>query len=985
MKQLVVSINCSDEENKERKKKNTADKNKTSEKFQNPISSKDMKELFGAYVAGPTNRSITLIKSDQVDNVTPLSMADSLRVNFPRQLSQQSVSSFVVDPMADHVRERRRQTYNLISRLPRKIISSYTIRYMTRDEANKAPLLLVTLPSLLYESGTNGVNDKRLGCVEKQKHCITCHRKYGDCEGHRGKIDLHTPFVNPCCVLEVSYILNSTCGYCGKPYPTMDYIQDSQICKLTGIKYLRALSDASAELSKYHTHPNFTRKVYDTKAMKGYRLTFKKGNTEYFEPTKNIISIFETFDQEALRIFRMTGKNHPVNMILSSLIVIPPHLRQPAMVNGKMQEHPLNIKYHDIIMINRQLEHNSSGNIMVQVRDRLLENQYQKIKEIINGPDSKTIVKGNGQDVGILKSFNGKTGSIRDGVMARRVNQCGRTVAGPSVKGYGKIGIPRVFAETLTVREKVNKFNQDIINQGIRDGTYKFIIFLENGERKKFIISEKFRGRIVATIGNEVERPIRDGDMVMAGRQPTLHAESIQGFEVYLHDKMVIELHSSNDGPFNCDYDGDELTIHILQTIPARVAAKNHANTKSHILNCQSNRPMIGIAFYGILSGYLMTKSWKRDDGSIKEVEIPERRWVSAIASVPNSFRKMTLKRRCERHGVNPRSGRALASLALPVNFTYKGNKLNIVDGILVEGVLCKKNLGTATNSIVHLIAKQYSEKEAARFIDEFSNIANWFTNWHSFSIGYRSFSTNRKEIHSLLRADLLSLQTRFYNLGEQPTDAIEELFWKRSVHRLLSQVQQLGKKLGNSYLGEQNPLVILGGHGSGAKGSDMNTAQITGMLGAQLIQSDLQEAELNNGERRIPLFKRRDCSLGAQGVVLNSFYDGLTVAELFFHLCSGREGLVDTANNTADIGYTRRRVEKSLEDKNIDERGMVSSVTGNVIQITYDGLKATMLVPTTTTKFGKILMFTNFKDQATQLNRIFEYIKENGIPEGRM
>ena len=62
-----------------------------------------------------------------------------------------------------------------------------------------------------------------------------------------------------------------------------------------------------------------------------------------------------------------------------------------------------------------------------------------------------------------------------------------------------------------------------------------------------------------------VERHINDGDIVLFNRQPSLHKMSIMGHRVRVLDYSTFRLNLSCTTPYNADFDGDEMNIHVPQ------------------------------------------------------------------------------------------------------------------------------------------------------------------------------------------------------------------------------------------------------------------------------------------------------------------------------------------------------------------------------------------------------------------------------------
>jgi len=1035
-------------------------------------------------------------------------------------------------PIEKVVKEKVAAISNTIHSMRRVKPTDSNIYCMTTEEMKRRAAIIITSPSTIHDFNTFGLSDKNLGCIEKGKNCIKCFRKYGKCEGHEGFIPFERKHINPLFQKNVIYALRSTCPICGHVYANKDVIKSAGLHKLSGLNYSKELAEISDDLHLLHKHDRYIREYYET-TMKDhkvvYRLATDKGADFYEKSIENIEYIFRNYTPDDLEILGYTGETKPLAFIMGGILTISPHLRLPGFVNDKQTNHPLTERYISIIKANMQIRSNKESSD--ETLNQVLASQYTKIKEIFFGSENKGSSRVAEQECGLMPTLTRKKGLLRFHGMGKRVDSSCRAPANSSVDGNtGEIGIPRYARKTITVREKVHAYNRKKLASGIRSGDIKYIIVLIDGVETKREIRENNRRTFRLEIGHIVERPIQNGDIVLCGRQPSLHAASLMGFRVYLHDDEVIKVSIENLAPFNLDFDGDEVTFHIIQTVAAQVEAITTASSLHHVMNEQANRPMIGAAFHALLGGYLSTETWNyvtytefdedefdrdfefdtntendtfysiedllssnekhghlynyihqlmikdvtrinkwlkverkeenktedkfkknnkekksciklyrkilskvykfekltlsnvenglngmnmRDiDSFVKNIRkdiydarnkiknvltrsykskprnvmIPNERFNQALSLINDSHRKTSLKSRCKKYNVPYQSGRSLLSVVFPENLTYIHGKegdsdhLDIRNGIIVKGVLRKSNIGTGEKSLVQVIYKLYSTKEADRFINEILKIADWFVMWHGFSIGHHSFVTNRKEIRGKIFNEINLIQARFYNLGPMPTDPTELFFWKRILHGMMDRVLQMGKEIGNKVLLKSNPLNVLGTDGCAAKGSYMNTSQITALLGCQKIKGDIQEAEMNGGTRVLVTFLPGDCSLESIGYASQSFYDGLSPSGLFFHMAASREGLVDTANNTSVIGYTHRRLEKALEDTIMNSRGMFSSISGKIYVFTYSCIGVANQVFINSDSHGKTLSFCNFKAIQDMVNGLYRNIAESKL-----
>ena len=60
-----------------------------------------------------------------------------------------------------------------------------------------------------------------------------------------------------------------------------------------------------------------------------------------------------------------------------------------------------------------------------------------------------------------------------------------------------------------------------------------------------------------------VERHIVDGEYVVFNRQPTLHRMSMMGHKIKILPYSSFRLNLSVTTPYNADFDGDEMNMHV--------------------------------------------------------------------------------------------------------------------------------------------------------------------------------------------------------------------------------------------------------------------------------------------------------------------------------------------------------------------------------------------------------------------------------------
>uniref|UniRef100_A0A183CNA0 DNA-directed RNA polymerase n=1 Tax=Globodera pallida TaxID=36090 RepID=A0A183CNA0_GLOPA len=215
-----------------------------------------------------------------------------------------------------------------------------------------------------------------------------------------------------------------------------------------------------------------------------------------------------------------------------------------------------------------------------------------------------------------LRSFaqrlKGKEGRFRGNLSGKRVDFSGRTVISPDPNlKIDQVGVPRHIATTLTFPEVVCRANIELMRQLVRNGDSVhpganlyidktgFKRFLRFGNREK--IARDLQ------IGDIVERHLNDDDVVLFNRQPSLHKISIMAHRVKVMPHRTFRFNECACTPYNADFDGDEMNLHLPQTYEAKAEASLLMGLKSNLVSPRAGQPLIAAIQDFITSGYLLT------------------------------------------------------------------------------------------------------------------------------------------------------------------------------------------------------------------------------------------------------------------------------------------------------------------------------------------------------------------------------------------
>lgn len=436
---------------------------------------------------------------------------------------------------------------------------------------------------------------------------------------------------------------------------------------------------------------------------------------------------------------------------------------------------------------------------------------------------------------------------------------------------------------------------------------------------------------------------------------------------------------------FNSDFDGDEMNVHSPLTIEARAELETIASAEGVYLSAQASTTNISIVQDGVLGTYIMTKRWMKLPLHIFNQLIN----VMSTFSFEKYNHKMAhIKSVYTELGYDLNThfytGKTVFSFMLPDDFNYtKTNRadndeptVKIIKGVLLEGTINKSQLSGGHYSLVHLLAKEYSVPTSMGFVDDIQFVSNSFLTWFGFSAGLNDCLVRHspKELENIilkgyLQADEMESNIRNVDIREAQISAV------------LTKTKNIGMNIAKKVIVEQGDVLECSPESnnfvhlvtSGSKGSYFNIAQITTLLGQQNIYGGRIKPQLELGRTLIhyPFTKlSHEQKYESKGFVRHSFIHGLNPQEFFFHACSGRQGVIDTALKTSSSGYSQRKIVKVSEDLIVKYDGTVRDINNKIVQFCYgdndlDAQKTIMV--------DDEMQFINASRLAEQLNSQYE------------
>lgn len=560
---------------------------------------------------------------------------------------------------------------------------------------------------------------------------------------------------------------------------------------------------------------------------------------------------------------------------------------------------------------------------------------------------------------GFAQRLKGKQGRFRGNLSGKRVDFSSRTVISPDPNlSIDEVAVPELVAKNLTYPETVSRYNKAKLQACVRNGTRKwpganyvskggFRLFLRYGNPNK--VAEDLQE------GDIVERHLDDGDIVLFNRQPSLHRLSILCHYVRVRPHRTFRLNECVCNPYNADFDGDEMNLHVPQTEEARTEAVELMGVKHNLVTPKNGEPIIAAIQDFVSAAFLISSKDKFYDRKaftniclyMLEAETrfqlpapailkPQNLWTGKqifnVLMCPNAGSQIlvNLDAKCRAFQGDPRHP----------DLDPNDGWLCIRNSEVMCGVMDKSTIGAGKkDSLFYVLLREFGPDSTAQAMNRLSRLsARWLTD-QGFSIGINDVTPgdkisqiNRNLIQNAFkRCDDFTAQLTKGTLTRVPGTDLEGSL-EVVVLETLNKVRSAAANTCNAELSRWNTPLMMAR--SGAKGSDANVAQMVALLG----QQDIEGKRVQDGfqDRTLPHFAKHSRTPQSKGFIRNSFFTGLNPSEFLFHAVSGRVGLVDTAVKTAETGYMSRRLMKSLEDLSTKYDHTVRNSSSNIVQFKY-------------------------------------------------
>lgn len=807
-----------------------------------------------------------------------------------------------------------------------------------------------------------GLFDPRMGVLEPGLICPTDGKNYIDCPGYFGHIELARPIINAMHLRDILKILKVICLRCSKLLISkQDHLHALKMPASARWQYV--ISNVAKIKSCGEKHKDgcgcLVPKI-ELDGMTTIQATYPVGD----EPSaatiivtpEMLIKIFKRISDEDVNFMGFSPIfSRPEWMIFTALPIPPPAMRPSVKHDAQTRsEDDVSNLISNVIRTNLELKAKLEKEDADPRAIEGLTNVLQYFVAMIGNNKLRGSAPMQQRSGRVLQSIfdrlNSKFGRIRGNLMGKRVDFSARSViTGDPTLSIRQLGVPLKVAMNITKPVMVNDRNRAFLMKLVQNGPEEHpgakILERKGGDH----ISLRYVDRNAITLenGDIVHRHMMDGDGVLFNRQPSLHRMSMMCHIVKVMKKgNTFRMNVADTKPYNADFDGDEMNMHMPQNPAAEIELKQLAHVPFQMVSPASASPIVGIFQDSMLGSYRFTRpdvKFSPKDAmnlmvTVSDVDLAaffkEDRAVKNFDMITQIMQPITLKYKTKLF----RDGE---------DYETTNNVMEIVNGKYVRGQMEKSVLGSASKGIIHRIFNDYGSSNAAKFIDNLQDIITKYMTTSSYSVGISDLLANRQTNERIVetitdqKQQVKGLIDKVHmGIFENSTANTNIAEFETQVTNILNKATERAGKIGRESLDKSNRFLMI--VESGAKGSLVNISQMISCVGQTSVEG--KRVPYGFQDRTLPHFSRYDDSPMARGFIENSYITGLTAPELFFHAMGGRIGLIDTAVKTSQTGYIQRRLIKGLEDLKVEYDMTVRNNKSKIVQFAYgeDGFDAT-------------------------------------------
>jgi len=827
----------------------------------------------------------------------------------------------------------------------------------------------------------SGLMDQRLGTIEPGQRCQTCGNLVSNCMGHFGHIELARPIIHVGYAKKVLKVLRSICPECSRLMLTED---EKETFREEQLKHRKIFFEGDEDAAKIVFKRARKSKLCPYCGARKKKIVIEKPTTFYEEEEGRgsrritpieILERLKKIGDVDLRILGISPENARLEWVIFTVLPIPPVCARPSITldSGIRSEDDLTHKLVDVIRINQRLRENIDAGAPHLIVEDLWELLQYHITTYFDNQVSgiPPARHRSGRALRTLtQRLKGKEGRFRSNLSGKRVDFSARSVISPNPYiSINDVGVPIEIAKILTIPTNVNDWNIEEMKQLVLSGPFRHpgANYIIRNDRRRIDLRYVKNRKIIAdmlTPGFTIERHLNEGDLVLFNRQPSLHRMSIMAHEVKIMEGRTFRLNLTVCPPYNADFDGDEMNLHVPQSEEARTEAELLLKVQNHILSPRFGGPILG----GIQDFISSVFQFTSKNSIYNKKDALKLLYTGDVYKNNPNFNLDQLTPVT----VDPEpmySGKEIFSTLFPDDLNIKVKSkfckkcevceeenclydayVVIRNGKLITGTIDENSFGAMqSNSILQRIIKDHGNALGRIFLDSATKMLLYVIRQNGMTMGLDEVYVHGhayEEIEKILddaKAESNKLIDAFHDndttiLRRAPGRSMRETLELR-IRQVLAEARKKAEETAADFIGDEAHSVIM--TKSGARGNILNLGQMSAVVGQQAIRGE----RINRGYsmRTLPHFKVNDLSPKSRGFVSSSYRNGLKPVEFFFHAMGGREGLVDTAVRTSTSGYMQRRLVNAFQDMVVENDGTVRNSDKNVIQFRFgdDGIDA--------------------------------------------
>jgi len=821
------------------------------------------------------------------------------------------------------------------------------------------------------DKGEN-VYSKFMGTIENGESCKTCDLVVWECPGHFGHFKLEIPIINPIFMNDVCSVLRCLCFECYKFILSTDHLKLENIVKkfsdiLLWVKNIKccyhcgtektAISVVNETIVDEYKTPIDTYKILRVlENMDDQTVKFLGFNPEMAHPKNFVFKIFPVIPP-CCRPYVMSDENccdDDLTYQLTEIIKNNQYLSEEYLNKNELKRKKSMLQ-SSILTAN-------------DIHQKHLTNLKFRISTYFNNSKKKAKHASTARPItGLKERIAGKEGQIRNNLLGKRCDQSGRTVIGPDpTLKLDELCVPKEIAEILTIPVHVTAFNLQYLTELVNSNKANFLIkafdpkrsinlknainfrgtllyfgdiivrdgqqiiiqdtkfelkegdsIIRNGKQLNSVVypQKKF---IQLEIGDIVKRQLMDGDYVLLNRQPTLHKASMMAHKVVIRPTKTFKINLAATKPYNADFDGDEMNIHVPQSYEAMAELKELSSTLKCIMSSQNGKPNMAIVQDSLIGLFFLSKDDWFEQTLDQEQFFDLLMVMDGLKNYKQRMDDIDHILNIEYNGKQTLSfnGKLILSFMFPFDFDYSTPQLEIKNGVFLRGTLTKN----IVNSLIAVLYKDYGELEVANFINNIQFVTNKYLVERGFTINADDCLKN----FELIKETEQLCQSTFIKSKNIKEVTINPFIREQKILGALNSCTDQIMKKSKDALSPLNNFKVT--EESGSKGSIFNICQITSMLGQQTI----------DGRRMNGLIHPQENEFKNKGFIVHSFVEGLSPREFFHHAMAGRKGVIDTALQTSVSGYGQRQGVKLNEDIKVYPDSTVRDVNGRLYQYIF-------------------------------------------------